>query len=643
VGKLRFVALVVVVIAGLGAPPSRAVDTTPSTWIVTVQPGVDVTLQARTLALAAGGTAGFVYSHVLGGFSFIGTTAAADLLRASPVVTSVVPDGPAHLAATTATSPAQLVPTGVSRISGPAATAAGYTGAGVTVAVIDSGIDLVHPDLLANIHPSLGANCSNPLLPPADDNSHGTHVAGTIAAADNGVGVVGVAPAATLVPVKAFDAAGDSTWSIVICGIDYVAAHADAIDVVNMSFGDLSTEPTACDGVTTSDFDALRQSICDLAATGVISVAAAGNNMIDVAGFVPAAFPEVITVSAIADTDGAPGGLGGCIVFGAICDDGFASLFSNYGPRIDVMAPGLEILSTMPGGAYATKDGTSMAAPHATGVVALMAQAHPGLTTDQARLFMMRSGECPDGTTAGTDATCGGQGAWALDPDTEAEPLLHAQRAALLAAGPPTAAVAAPANNAIVAGTTTLAVTASDVEDAAGTLAVSTRIDGGAWQTAAWNASTGRYQRAWDTRTAANGTHTIEAMAVDSDGLSAISTPITVTVRNGMHVADIDGARSISKKSWKATATVTVRTAAEALLSGATVSFSWSGGYTGTGSCITSRKGVCSASSGAMPLAAAGATFTVTGLSAAGQVYAPGANADPDGDSNGTSLTVNRV
>ena len=411
-------------------PPAAAIDV--RSWIVTLDDGVDPVAQSPILAAAAGGTVQHVYATVLGGFAFAGTPLQASTLDGLPGVQSVVPDGEVQLDDTS--SAGQLVPTGVQRISGPSAHALGSTGDGVTVAVIDSGIDLLHPDLSANLHPSLAANCIEPLLPPQDDNSHGTHVAGTIAAADNGVGVLGVAPSATLVPVKAFDAAGDSTWAKVICGIDYVASRGAEIDVANMSFGDLSTEATACDGVTTSDIDALRQAVCDLSGVGVIPVAAAGNNMIDVSGFVPAAFPEAIAVSALSDTDGQPGGLGGCIVFGAICDDGFASLFSNYGLRVDVMAPGFEILSTMPSGAYGVKDGTSMAAPHVAGVVALLLEAEPALTTQLARSIVQHSGECPDGSVAGADAGCVGQGAWPLDPDTEAEPLVHALRAAEMAA-----------------------------------------------------------------------------------------------------------------------------------------------------------------------------------------------------------------
>jgi subtilisin family serine protease len=609
--------------------PARAADTT-STWIVTLGSTVDPVVEAPILAAAAGGTVGHVYANVLGGFSFVGTDLQADVLRASALVASVVADGPVHL------EDAQLVPTGVSRVDAPAATDAGHTGDGVTVAVIDSGIDLLHPDLLANLHPTLADNCVTPAVPPQDDNSHGTHVAGIVAAADNGVGVVGVAPAARLVPVKAFDAAGNSTWATVICGIDYVAAPAVDIDVVNLSFGDLSTESTACDGVTASAIDALRQSICDLTAAGVVAIAAAGNDVIDVAGFVPAAFPETIAVSALTDLDGQPGGVAGCIAFGALCDDSFASLFSNYGARIDVMAPGVEILSTMPGALYGPKDGTSMAAPHVAGVVALMLEADPSMTPTAIRTALRRSGECPDGTTAGVDGGCAGQGSWALDPDGVAEPLVHAFDE------PPTASIATPTSGSTVAGTVVVAVDATDDREPAGTLDVQIRVDTGAWQAAIWNVGTSRYERAWSTGSIVNGVHTIDARATDAGGQTTASAPISVTVANGMHVGDLDGASLRSKKSWRAKVTVTVHGATETLLNGAVVSFAWSGGTTGTGTCTTGRKGTCSVTSGTIPNAATSATFTVTDVSKAGQTFTPATDHDPDGSSDGTTIVVPR-
>jgi subtilisin len=616
--------------------PPPAVATTTSGWIVTLGPGVDPAVEAPTLATLYGVGLGHVYSHVLGGFSFTGTSTAAGLLALDPLVASVVPDGSVQLA------DAQITPTGVARIGAPSASTAGHTGAGATVAVIDSGVDLVHPDLAANLHPTLTENCITPGLPAQDDNSHGTHVAGIVAARDDAVGVVGVAPAATLVPVKAFDAAGGSTWAAIVCGIDFVAAHADVIDVANMSFGDLSTEATACDGITTSDIDAMRQAICDLVDAGVVPVAAAGNNAVDVSGFVPAAFPEVVTVSALSDTDGQPGGAGGCIVFGAICDDGFAALFSNYGPRIDVMAPGYEILSTMPGGLYGIKDGTSMAAPHVAGVVALLLAADPSLTTSEVRSLLQQNGECPDTSVAGADGACAGQGAWQLDPDGVAEPLVDALGAAQAATDdPPVVSITDPGSASTVAGTVTIAVDASDDRDPAGSLAVDVRVDSGSWQPAAWNVATGRYERSWDTRTTANGSHTIEARATDS-GLQITGASVGVTVANGLHSGDLDSTVQPTKRTWKATVTIVVHGEFEQIVAGAVVSFSWSGGTTGSGTCTTNKRGTCSVASGQLANTTATVTLTVTGISKAGSTYTPGTNHDPDGDSDGTTITAVR-
>ena len=120
----------------------------------------------------------------------------------------------------------------------------------------------------------------------------------------------------------------------------------------------------------------------------------------------PAAFPEVISVSALADFDAARGGLAAAGVVPDLgwfdCDDTFA-FFSNYGASVDVIAPGVSIYSTTKNGGYATQSGTSMATPHVSGVVALMAAVDPGLTPSAARTFLQQSGECPNGSFAGAD------------------------------------------------------------------------------------------------------------------------------------------------------------------------------------------------------------------------------------------------
>lgn len=284
----------------------------------------------------------------------------------------------------------QALPTGIARVS---ANTSVNKGAGIVVAVIDTGIYASHPDLSANILNS-GTSCIRRTT-SNDDNGHGTHVAGTIAALDNGFGVVGVAPKAKLIPVKVLDRNGSGTWSSVICGIDWVTAHALQynIKVANMSLGGGGTSDNNCGK---DNNDALHKAICSSVAKGVTYVVAAGNgdaygNPLNANSFVPASYDDaVITVSALADSDGKSGGLGSPTLYGP--DDTFAS-FSNYGNVVDIGAPGVSILSTWRGGGYATLSGTSMATPHVTGAVALYLNANPGSTWTAIRDGLRAIGE----------------------------------------------------------------------------------------------------------------------------------------------------------------------------------------------------------------------------------------------------------
>jgi subtilisin len=301
--------------------------------------------------------------------------------------------------------PAQVLPTGVDRIDADGNPIARIDGlderVDVDVAVLDTGI-AAHPDLnVAGGISCLGASA-------ADDNGHGTHAAGTIGAMDNDIGVVGVAPGVRLWAVKVLDSRGDGYWSSVICGLDWVYANRGTIDVVNLSLGGDGGESTCSDPA-----DPLHGAICRVVnQAGIPVVAAAGNQGRDAVTTVPATYGEVIAVSAFADTDGAPGGRGP-----SRCghnDDAFAS-FSNFGADVDIAAPGVCIRSTWLGSGYAELSGTSMAAPHVAGAVALHLAESPDATPDDVRTWLLGSGSRPQRSPQGFSG----------DPDSIAEPVLY--------------------------------------------------------------------------------------------------------------------------------------------------------------------------------------------------------------------------
>ena len=234
-------------------------------------------------------------------------------------------------------SPAQSVPVGITRVGG------GTTASAATAWIIDTGIDLDHPDLNVDVSRSRTFFTSGRDAGSADDgNGHGSHVAGTIAAKNNSIGVVGVAPGTTVVAVKVLDSRGSGAYSVVIAGVDYVAANAKAGDVANMSLGGpIST--------------ALDDAILTAAGKGIKFALAAGNETADANNSSPAHInhANVYTVSAV---DAA---------------DKFA-YFSNFGnPPVDFAAPGVNIKSTWKDGAYNTISGTSMASPHVAGLLLL--------------------------------------------------------------------------------------------------------------------------------------------------------------------------------------------------------------------------------------------------------------------------------
>lgn len=266
-------------------------------------------------------------------------------------------------------------------------------GNGVVVAVVDTGVDHTHPDLAANIWSNMdeisgngidddgngyvddvrGWNFVSNTNTPLDGHSHGTHVSGTIAAVgNNNVGVIGVAPLAKIMAVKGLGDDGSGYDSDLAQGIVYAADNG--ADIINMSWGG------------TGDSPVIEEAIQYAHSVGVILVAAAGNSAIDASQFLPAKYASVITVSAFNSAD-------------------VMASFSNFGTKIDVAAPGVSILSTVPGGYYSSFNGTSMASPHVAGLAALLLSQRPALTNEQVRQSLRQTAD--DVGAAGFDTQSG--------------------------------------------------------------------------------------------------------------------------------------------------------------------------------------------------------------------------------------------
>ncbi|MEX1296497.1 MAG: S8 family serine peptidase [Candidatus Limnocylindrales bacterium] len=346
------------------------------------------------------------YGNVITGFSARMTRAEARKVARDPAVASV------RVARTFKVAASAEVPVGVERVK--AYPRSSGRDVAAHVAIIDTGIG----PALSNGEPvsmttdelniAGGYNCAGtPPTQQADEpasefadrlaeyrgrygdvNGHGTHVAGTVGARDNGIGAVGVAPGASLWAVRVFGSSGFTSEAAIVCGLDWVLeTHVSAtpdIHVVNMSIqGPRSDLLENCGQIIgNSDADPMQEAICKLKDIGVPVVASAGNDGINANDSAPGGYDQVISVAAMTDTDGAgweKGGNATCLGYKSERDDTFAS-YSNHGPDVDIVAPGTCVRSTAlrnangslnrDGDRLVALSGTSMAAPHVTGAIA---------------------------------------------------------------------------------------------------------------------------------------------------------------------------------------------------------------------------------------------------------------------------------
>ena len=340
-GAISLIAALPLIALAAPAQAERAGDKIPNSYICVFKDSVsrgNAQAEANRAAQAGAAQLKHVYSVALRGFAVNASEQGVANMKANnpniayceqdQVVTASVMAPPGG----GGTQPAQETPWGIARVGG------GGAGTFATAWVIDTGIDFTHPDLnvdTARSRTFLGGNTT-----PADQHGHGTHVAGTIAAYDNTIGVIGVAPGAKVVAVRVLDRRGSGSNSGVIAGVDYVAQYGQPGDVANMSLGG---------GVST----ALDQAVVNAAAGGVRFALAAGNESDHANNHSPARAngPNVYTVSSFAVGDR-------------------WSSFSNFGnPPVDYAEPGSSIKSTWLNGGYNTISGTSMATPHLAGLL----------------------------------------------------------------------------------------------------------------------------------------------------------------------------------------------------------------------------------------------------------------------------------
>ena len=550
------------------------------TYVVVLKPGAaDVATTAAALARAQGGSTGFIYRHALRGFSIRVSASGAAGLAHSPLVAYVEEDQEF-----TATD--QSIPTGIDRVFAPGNASIGIDGVDkrvdVDVAVIDTGIDLDHPDL--NVAGS--TNCVSFFATCGsggdDGNGHGTHVAGTIGALDNAIGVVGVAPGARLWAVRVLNNSGTGTTSQIVAGMDWVAARASTIEVANMSLS----------GGASATIDSAAGHLAD---AGVAVAVAAGNNDADASSYSPARAAKVLTVSAIADYNGMPGGLAPPPSNFCLDQDDTLADFSNWGPAIDIAAPGCRILSTYLSGGYAWINGTSMASPHVAGALGLLAS--KGFARSYAGVDGLYSAVVRSGNLNWIDDSGDGIQEPLLDVSGSVfAPVMVGDGPPPPVNQPPTASFTSTCNGLVC---TFDSATSSDAD--------------GSIVSRTWNFGDGATVSGSSVSVshtyAAGGTYSVTLTVTDDAGASgSTSKSVTITM---LPTVSLSGSSKGNSSKW--TATVTIAVTRDGSATATSVAGAWSNGATGSASCSTTPA-PCSVTKSGIRTRTNSVTFTVNSV-----------------------------
>ena len=368
-------------------PPSHVIH---NRYIVEFKDTVDdPDLASMRILNGSGGTRHFVYKKALKGFAATVTPQQLRIIEADPEVSYIEKDRTIYIFETELNATWGL--DRIDQVDRPLDSQYhyNYTAAGVNAFIIDTGIRADHSEFAGRVLPGFNTvPDSNGVVDPNNTNDchgHGTHVSGTV-----GGTVYGVAKGVSLIPVRVLDCAGSGTYSGVIAGVDWVAAHALRPAVANMSLGG-------------GPSNTLNKAVAGAVSQGVTMVVAAGNSKTDACGYSPGSEPTALTIGATDSGD-------------------VRAIYSNYGPCLDLFAPGTSVTSSWNTSTTATNtiNGTSMAAPHVTGVAALALAANPGASPLAVSVFLKANASVNKVIDAGTNSF--NRLIYSLAPGAPAEP-----------------------------------------------------------------------------------------------------------------------------------------------------------------------------------------------------------------------------